>query len=251
MQYLTAAALTLAIGASAVPHWSFPRNGYVGAAAPGHGAPSAPTASGIAFPSGTSPVALPTATGSVGALSSISNKAAADDGDDSDEDDDDGDNDDDESGSSSSTLSYSNSTVTSSATVSDSTAASGGSLPASSGTSVLDAVQTIVAGGSFDGGMVMFDRGVSCSGQSEGGDSDAVFEIEEGGTLSNVIIGPNQAEGVHCFGACTLNNVWWSAVCEDAFTIKEQDAGDTTTITGGGAFGAVSLLATHTFNGTC
>ncbi len=55
---------------------------------------------------------------------------------------------------------------------------------------------------------------VSCSGQSEGGDSDAVFEIEEGGTLSNVIIGPNQVEGVHCMGACTIENVWWEAVCE-------------------------------------
>lgn len=42
-------------------------------------------------------------------------------------------------------------------------------------------------------------------------------------------------------GACKLENVWWSAVCEDAFTIKEQDAGETTTITGGGAFGAEGM----------
>lgn len=117
----------------------------------------------------------------------------------------------------------------------------GGKLPASSGTSVLKAVQTIAAGKSFDGGMVAFDRGVSCTGQAEGGDSDAVFEIEDGGSLSNVIIGPNQVEGVHCFGACTLTNVWWSDVCEDAFTIKEQSAGQTTKIIGGGAFGAVSF----------
>lgn len=82
-------------------------------------------------------------------------------------------------------------------------AASGGDIPASSGTSVLDAVQTIAAGETFDGGMVAFDRGVSCTGQEEGGDSDAVFEIEDGGSLSNVIIGPNQIEGVHCYGSCT------------------------------------------------
>jgi hypothetical protein len=119
-----------------------------------------------------------------------------------------------------------------------SSGSSGGSLPASSGTSVLSAAQTIAAGGSFDGGMTMFDRGVSCTGQAEGGDSDAVFNIEEGGSLSNVIIGPNQIEGVHCQGACTLTNVWWSAVCEDAFSIKLQDADATTTINGGGAFGA-------------
>lgn len=122
---------------------------------------------------------------------------------------------------------------------------SGGSLPASSGTSALSAVQTIAAGESFDGGMVMFDRGVSCSGQSEGGESDAVFRIENGGSLSNVIIGPNQIEGVHCMGSCTLTNVWWSAVCEDAFTIKEQAAGETSTISGGGAYGAADKVRIH------
>ncbi|KUJ16764.1 pectate lyase, partial [Mollisia scopiformis] len=127
---------------------------------------------------------------------------------------------------------------------------SNGSLPASSGTSALSAVQTIAAGDSFDGGMVMYDRGVSCTGQSEGGDSDAVFQIENGGSLSNVIIGPNQIEGVHCQGACTLTNVWWSAVCEDAFTIKNQDAGETTKIVGGGAFGAEDKVMQHNGGGT-
>ena len=57
--------------------------------------------------------------------------------------------------------------------------------------------------------MSVYDRGVSCTGQAEGGDSDAVFIIENGGSLSNVIIGPSQIEGVHCQGACTLTNVWW------------------------------------------
>lgn len=119
------------------------------------------------------------------------------------------------------------------------------SLPASSGSSVLSSVYTIAAGESFDGGMYMYDRGVDCEGQTEGGDSDAVFQIEEGGTLSNVIIGPNQMEGVHCQGACTLENVWWSAVCEDAFTIKNQDSSAITYINGGGAFGADDKVFQH------
>ncbi|KAK5732945.1 hypothetical protein LTR17_010078 [Elasticomyces elasticus] len=127
---------------------------------------------------------------------------------------------------------------------------SGGSLPASSGSSALGATQTIAPGESFDGGMYVYDRGVSCTGQEEGGDSDAVFIIENGGSLSNVIIGPNQIEGVHCEGSCTLTNVWWSAVCEDAFTIKLQDAGETTTITGGGAFGAEDKVLQHNGAGT-
>ncbi|KAI1880187.1 hypothetical protein JX265_001808 [Neoarthrinium moseri] len=124
------------------------------------------------------------------------------------------------------------------------------SVPASSGSSALSAPKTIAAGEAFDGGMFVYDRGVSCEGQSEGGDSDAVFQIENGGTLSNVIIGPNQMEGVHCQGACTLENVWWSAVCEDAFTIKSQEAGETTYIKGGGAFGADDKVLQHNGGGT-
>ncbi|KAI0470588.1 pectate lyase-domain-containing protein [Xylariaceae sp. FL0804] len=123
-------------------------------------------------------------------------------------------------------------------------------LPASSGSSALSDVKTIAAGDSFDGGMFMYDRGVECTGQDEGGDSDAVFQIENGGTLKNVIIGPNQIEGVHCQGACTLENVWWSAVCEDAFTIKNQDSGETTYITGGGAFDADDKVLQHNGGGT-
>lgn len=65
-----------------------------------------------------------------------------------------------------------------------------------------------------------------------------------------MIIGPNQIEGVHCFGSCSLTNVWWSAVCEDAFTIKEQAAGETSKISGGGAFGAEDKVLQHNGGGT-
>ncbi|KAF4627441.1 hypothetical protein G7Y89_g10714 [Cudoniella acicularis] len=83
-----------------------------------------------------------------------------------------------------------------------------------------------------------------------GGDSGAVFQIENGGSLSHVIIGPNQIEGVHCQGACTLANVWWSAVCEDAFSIKNQDAGEATKIISGSAFGAMDKVVQHNGTGT-
>ncbi|UPK92755.1 hypothetical protein LCI18_003690 [Fusarium solani-melongenae] len=103
--------------------------------------------------------------------------------------------------------------------------------PQADGTSVLDAPMTIAAGETFDGKNVMFDRGVSCTGQEEGGDSDAI-------------------EGVHCNGGCTLTNVWWEAVCEDAFSIKKQADGETTTINGGGAKGAEDKVIQHNGGGT-
>lgn len=98
----------------------------------------------------------------------------------------------------------------------------------------------------FDGGMVKFGRGVSCS-SGEGGDSDAVFIVADGGSLSNVIIGADQIEGVHCAGACTIENVWWEAVCEDALSFKGDGDG---TVTGGGAKGAKDKVVQHNGVGT-
>lgn len=123
--------------------------------------------------------------------------------------------------------------------------------PASKGSTALPAAKTILPGQKFDGGMVMFDRGRSCTGQTEGGSLDAVFIVQAGGTLSNVIIGPNQAEGVHCEGGCTLQNVWWSDVCEDALTVlKTQTVGQTTKVIGGGAFNAADKVFQHNGAGT-
>jgi hypothetical protein len=119
-------------------------------------------------------------------------------------------------------------------------------FPTAAGESTLS--EPMVVTGEFDGGMVRFGRGVSCTGQSEGGNADAVFQVEEGGTLKNVIIGADQSEGVHCLGACTIENVWWEAVCEDALTLK-QTAG-TSYVIGGGAKGASDKVFQHNGAGT-
>lgn len=119
-------------------------------------------------------------------------------------------------------------------------------FPQAAGESTLS--EPMVVTGEFDGGMVRFGRGVDCSGQSEGGDSDAVFQIEEGGTLKNVIIGADQSEGVHCMGACTIENVWWEAVCEDALTIKQESG--VSYVIGGGAKGAEDKVIQHNGGGT-
>lgn len=82
------------------------------------------------------------------------------------------------------------------------------------------------------------------------GDSDAVFLLHSGATLKNVIIGANQAEGVHCDGPCTLEFVWFEDVCEDAITIKNDVAGQETWIIGGGAYHASDKVVQHNGCGT-
>ncbi|KAF2200235.1 pectate lyase [Delitschia confertaspora ATCC 74209] len=120
-------------------------------------------------------------------------------------------------------------------------------FPTAAGTSHLSAPKVI--SGTFDGKMVRFDRGSgACTGQTEGGDADAVFQVADGGHLKNVIIGADQAEGVHCMGSCTIENVWWENVCEDALTIKQKSG--TSYVIGGGAKGADDKVIQHNGGGT-
>jgi hypothetical protein len=72
--------------------------------------------------------------------------------------------------------------------------------------------------------------------------------LQAGAVLSNVIIGPNNGEGVHCLGTCTLNNVWWTDVCEDAATFKQTSG--TSYVNGGGAKSASDKILQHNGGGT-
>lgn len=151
-----------------------------------------------------------------------------------------------------------------------------GGVPTPTSSKTNSAVIEIAAGQVFDGGWARYDRGSgACNDQAEGGkistppfqtpfkpllllttqlttpgDSDAVFLLHSGATLRNVIIGANQAEGVHCSGPCNLEFVWFEDVCEDAITIKNDVAGQETWIVGGGAYHASDKVVQHNGCGT-
>jgi pectate lyase len=95
---------------------------------------------------------------------------------------------------------------------------------------------TIEVSGSFDGGNRRFVGGgdLGDGGQSEG--QDPLFRLANGAVLENVIIGAPAADGVHCAGSCTLRNVFWEDVGEDAATFR--GTGATVQIVGGGASNA-------------
>ncbi|WQF85475.1 Putative pectate lyase PlyH/PlyE, pectin lyase/virulence factor [Colletotrichum destructivum] len=105
----------------------------------------------------------------------------------------------------------------------------------------------VAAGESYDGKLARFDRGAgACKAQTEGGQKDAVFILRKGATLKNAIIGKDQMEGVYCLGGgCTIENVWFEDVCEDAISIKEDEAGTETRIIGGGAYKASDKVVQH------
>jgi len=94
---------------------------------------------------------------------------------------------------------------------------------------------TIKVSGSYDGNSDRFVAGSSLGDGDQGENQLPIFELSDGSTLSNVIIGAPAADGVHCLGTCTLNNVWWEDVGEDAATFKGTKSSQTMTINGGGA----------------
>lgn len=120
-------------------------------------------------------------------------------------------------------------------------------LPAPTADVVFSSPRVIPKGTCFDGGMTRFTRNQLCAEQLEGNETHTVFLLEEGGTLQNAIIGKNQREGVYCLGSCTIRNVWWEDVCEDALTAKGDG---NVTVYGGGAFHAEDKVIQHNGLGT-
>ena len=55
---------------------------------------------------------------------------------------------------------------------------------------------------------------------------------------------------MHCLGSCTLRNVWWLDVGEDAATFKGTSASQTMTVVGGGAMHASDKVFQHNGPGT-
>jgi len=119
-------------------------------------------------------------------------------------------------------------------------------VPGNTGSIALGATKTI--SGTFDGGMKRYygTGDLGSGGQAEG--EDPLFDLPNGGTLKNVILGSPASDGVHCEATCTLQNVWWEDVGEDAATFKPKSSGMTMTILGGGALHAADKVIQH--NGT-
>jgi len=105
---------------------------------------------------------------------------------------------------------------------------------------------TIAVSGTFDGGMKRYCC-IGDGGQSES--QDPMFELANGATIKNVIIGAPAGDGIHCLGTCTIQNVWWEDVGEDAATFLGTGGG-TSYVIGGGARSASDKVFQHNGNGT-
>ncbi|WNB85181.1 pectate lyase [Cellulomonas sp. ATA003] len=106
---------------------------------------------------------------------------------------------------------------------------------------------TIEVTGTFDGNLTEY-YGLSSGDQTEG--QPPMFELADGARIKNVILGVGAGDGIHCRGTCTVENVWWLDVGEDAATFKGTSATQTMTVVGGGARKASDKVFQHNGPGT-
>lgn len=109
--------------------------------------------------------------------------------------------------------------------------------------STASATTTITGTKDYGGATV----GTSCDGQSES--QQPVFVLADGATLKNVHLRKGAAaDGVHCVGNCTLSNVVWDGVCEDAATML-GGTGKVMKVVGGSATRADDKVFQHNGKG--
>ncbi len=119
--------------------------------------------------------------------------------------------------------------------------------PTASGSVTVSGTMTVT--GILDGMMRTYQGSLNdCSvgGQSS---TDAMFEIADGGTIRNVVMGTRVGDGIHCLGNCTIDNVWFPYICDDAITML-GGAGKTATIRNSGFKGARDKAVQHNGDGS-
>jgi len=99
----------------------------------------------------------------------------------------------------------------------------------------------------FNGGMKKY-YGIGDGGQGES--QDPMFVVANGGTIENVILDAPAGDGIHCEGSCTIRNVWWNDVGEDAATFKSSSSSAKYLVEGGGAKSASDKVFQHNGAGT-
>ena len=77
----------------------------------------------------------------------------------------------------------------------------------------------ITVTGMHDGGMQIHNGTLNNCANGDQDSTTPLIRVANGGTVRNVIMGTNVGDGIHCEGSCTIENVWFPYVCDDAITI--------------------------------
>lgn len=119
------------------------------------------------------------------------------------------------------------------------------SQPNPSETVQLGDTVVVPPGSTFDGQ----NRRYNLSGGSQAEGQPPLFDLEEGATIRNVVIGSLAADGIHCLGNCLIENVWWEDIGEDAATALGPET-TVMRVNCGGAFNGDDKTFQHNGRGT-
>jgi hypothetical protein len=98
----------------------------------------------------------------------------------------------------------------------------------------------------YDGGGALHEGNLDDCSTGAQGSTKPIIEVADGGSVKNVIFGKNIGDGIHCLGSCTIDNVWYPYICDDAITInKDGTASKASTISNSGFKGARDKILQH------
>ena len=119
--------------------------------------------------------------------------------------------------------------------------------PTATGTPVMITGTKMVTG-VYDGKMALHDGTLNDCSTGDQSSTDALIEVADGGTVKNVIMGNKVGDGIHCKGSCTIGNVWFPYICDDAISALGDNA--TVTISNSGFKNARDKTLQHNGNNT-
>ena len=98
----------------------------------------------------------------------------------------------------------------------------------------------------YDGGGALHEGSLNDCTTGDQSSTKPIIEVADGGSVKNVIFGKNIGDGIHCLGSCTIDNVWYPYICDDAVTInKDGTASKASTISNSGFKGARDKIIQH------
>ncbi len=103
--------------------------------------------------------------------------------------------------------------------------------------------------GTYDGKMAVHEGDLDDCSAGAQGSTKAIIEVADGGTVKNIVFGKRVGDGIHCSGSCTIENVWFPYVCDDAITML-GNSGKTMTIRNSGFKGARDKTIQHNGDGS-
>lgn len=92
------------------------------------------------------------------------------------------------------------------------------SWPSGMGSTTVNSVITVGSGETYDGEMQVHEGSLEDCSTGNQDTVEPLIDVQNNGTVRNIIFGKNIGDGIHCEGSCTIENVWFPYVCDDAIS---------------------------------